>query len=97
MWREAANHICKEQTTKEEVNRALKNASENSLKGVLGFCSEELVSVDFMGCALSSTVDADCTMVVDKKLVKVVAWYDNETGFSTRMLDVCQMIGKSLA
>jgi len=83
-------------TTAEEVNRALKVASENSLKGVLGFSEEPLVSIDYTGCPASSSVDALSTMVVGKRLVKVVAWYDNEMGFSTRMVDVCQLIEKSL-
>ena len=83
-------------TTAEEVNRALKVASENSLKGVLGFSEEPLVSIDYTGCPASSSVDALSTMVVGKRLVKVVACYDNEMGFSTRMVDVCQLIEKSL-
>lgn len=84
------------QVTVEEVNRALKTASENTLKGVLGFSEEPLVSIDYTGCAASSTVDALSTMVIGGNLVKVVAWYDNEMGFSARMVDVSEMIGKSL-
>ena len=80
--------------TVEEVNRALKTASEKSLKGVLGYCEEPLVSIDFMGNPASSTVDAACTMVIQKRMVKVIAWYDNEVGFSTRMLDVSKMISE---
>lgn len=80
------------ETSVEEVNRVLKAASENSLKGVLGYSDEPLVSVDYIGNAFSSTVDSACTMVVGGKMVKVVAWYDNETGFSTRMIDVVSMI-----
>ena len=77
-----------QETSIEEVNRAMKSASEGPLKGVLGFSEEPLVSVDFMGNPNSSTLDAESTMVINKKLVKVVSWYDNEAGFSTRMLDV---------
>ncbi len=82
--------------TAEEVNRALKAASENTLKGILGFSEEPLVSIDYTGCKLSSIVDAACTMVVGKRLAKVVAWYDNEMGFSARMIDATRMMAKSL-
>jgi glyceraldehyde 3-phosphate dehydrogenase len=78
--------------TKEEVNRALQTAGQNALKGVLGFCEEPLVSIDFIGNTNSSTVDAMSTMVVDKRLVKVVAWYDNEMGFSARMVQVARLM-----
>lgn len=78
--------------TVEEVNRALKSASEKSLKGVLGFCEEELVSIDFNGCKNSSTVDSLSTMVIQKRMAKVISWYDNEMGFSARMIDVSRMM-----
>lgn len=80
------------ETSIEEVNRALKSASENALKGVLGFSEEPLVSIDYTGNPHSSIVDSLCTMVVGGDMVKVVAWYDNEMGFSTRMLDVAAML-----
>lgn len=83
-------------TTVEEINQALAAAAENELKGVLGYSDEPLVSTDYIGCTYSSVVDSMCTMVVNKNMVKVVAWYDNEMGFSNRMLDVAQMVGKSL-
>jgi len=83
--------------TVEEVNRALKNASENALKGVLGFSDEPLVSIDYTGDTHSSIVDSLSTMVIQKRLAKVVAWYDNEMGFSARMCDVTEMIAKDLA
>lgn len=83
-------------TSSEEVNRALKNASENALQGVLGFSDEPLVSVDYISNPNSSTVDSLLTMVVGGDLVKVVAWYDNEMGFSARMIDACKIIAKSL-
>ncbi len=79
-------------TTIEEVNRALKLASENSLKGVLGYSDEPLVSIDYVGNTLSSITDALSTMVIEKRMVKAVSWYDNEMGFSARMLDVANMI-----
>ena len=82
--------------TVEELNRALKSASENTLKGVLGFSEEPLVSIDYTGDTHSSIVDSLSTMVVQKRMAKVVAWYDNEMGFSARMCDVTEMIAKSL-
>jgi glyceraldehyde 3-phosphate dehydrogenase len=82
--------------TVEDLNRALKSASENALKGVLGFSDEPLVSIDFTGDVHSSIVDSLSTMVVQKRMAKVVAWYDNEMGFSARMCDVTEMIAKSL-
>lgn len=82
--------------TVEDLNRALQNASENTLKGVLGFSTEPLVSIDYTGDTHSSIVDSLSTMVVGKRLAKVVAWYDNEMGFSARMCDVAGMIGSSL-
>ncbi len=78
--------------TVEEVNAELEKAANGELKGVLGFCTEPLVSIDFTGCTNSSTVDSLCTMVMEKRMVKVVAWYDNEMGFSSRMIDVCKLI-----
>lgn len=80
--------------TVEEVNNAFRVASEGPLKGVLGYCTEPLVSSDFIGCTNSSTVDAELTMVLNKKLVKVISWYDNEMGFSARMVDVTAMMMK---
>ena len=74
------------ETSVEEVNSILKAASENELKGILGYNEEPLVSIDFNHCANSSTFDATQTKVIGN-LVKVVSWYDNEWGFSNRMLD----------
>lgn len=76
----------------EDVNAALKEASETSLKGVLGYSDLPLVSCDYNGCIDSSTVDAQTTYVVDN-MVKVLSWYDNETGYSYRMVDLAVMIG----
>ena len=81
-------------TSVEEVNAALKEASNGALKQVLGYSEEPLVSIDYNGCTASSTVDALSTSVVNGKLVKVLSWYDNETGFSHRMLDVAQLMVK---
>ena len=73
--------------TVDEVNTALKEASQSHLKGILAFCDEPLVSVDFNGSAVSSTVDGLSTMVVGD-MVKVLSWYDNEFGYSNRMVDL---------
>lgn len=78
-----------------DVNEALKEASEGSLKGVLGYSDAPLVSTDFNGSRLSSIVDAPTTYVVDD-MVKVLSWYDNEMGYSTRMVDLAAMIGEML-
>jgi len=82
-------------TTVEEVNSILKEAAEGPLKGVLAFCEDPLVSVDFNHDPASSTVDAGLTKVLNGKLVKVCAWYDNEWGFSNRMLDTALAVMKA--
>ena len=74
-------------TTKEEIDQAMRAASEGELKGVLTYCDEPLVSVDFNHNPASSIYDASLTQILDGRLVKVCAWYDNEWGFSNRMLD----------
>jgi glyceraldehyde 3-phosphate dehydrogenase len=88
-------NIDKKGVTSSEVNTALKQASADSLKGILGYSEAPLVSADFNGCALSSIVDAPNTYVIDD-MVKVLAWYDNETGYSTRMVDLAAMMGEQL-
>ena len=77
----------KRATTAKEVNDILRAASEGALKGILDYTEEPLVSVDFNHNPVSGTVDAQLTKVLDGTLVKVCAWYDNEWGFSNRMLD----------
>jgi glyceraldehyde 3-phosphate dehydrogenase len=85
--------LVEKKTTKEEVNAALKKASENGpLKGYLGYEENELVSADFRGDARSSIVDSLCTLVVGN-LVKVISWYDNEWGYSSRVRDLINFIG----
>jgi len=79
--------LAKRATTAEEVNGILRKASEGSLKGILDYTAEPLVSIDFNHNPASGTVDAQLTKVLDGTLVKVCAWYDNEWGFSNRMLD----------
>ena len=85
------------ETTAEEVNAVLKKAAEGPLKGILEYCTEPLVSVDFKGNPASSIVDSALTKVVDKKSVKAVAWYDNECGYSNRCVDLAVFIGNKLA
>jgi glyceraldehyde 3-phosphate dehydrogenase len=82
--------------TLEEVNAALKNASETSMKGILGFCEEPLVSIDFRGDERSSIIDAPSTMVIGDNMVKVVAWYDNEAGYSNRLADLTKYVAERL-
>jgi len=83
-------------TTKEELNSALRNAAENELKGVLQYTEEPLVSKDFNGNPHSSIVDGLSTNVIDGNMAKVLAWYDNEWGFSNRVVDLVNFISKSL-
>lgn len=78
-----------------EINAALKEAAEGELKGILGYSELPLVSSDFNGSTLSSIVDALTTYAVDD-MVKVLSWYDNEMGYSTRMVDLAAMIGTQL-
>jgi glyceraldehyde 3-phosphate dehydrogenase len=80
------------ETSVDGVNTALKKASEGELKGILGYTEEPLVSVDFNGTALSSIVDAPSTTVIEGRMVKVLSWYDNEMGYSSRMVDVAKFI-----
>ncbi len=88
-------NIDKSGVTATDVNNALQEASEGMLSGILGYCDQPLVSSDFNGSSLSSIVDAPNTYVVDN-MVKVLSWYDNEYGYSSRMVDVMAMIGRQL-
>ena len=78
-----------------EVNEALKAAADGELSGILGYCDLPLVSTDFNGNTLSSIVDAQTTYVVDQ-MVKVLSWYDNESGYSHRMVDLAALTGANL-
>ncbi len=83
--------------TADEVNAAFRDAAENELKGILQYCEEPLVSKDFNGNPYSSIVDAPSTMVMEGNMVKVLAWYDNEWGYSNRVVDLIGYItGKGL-
>jgi len=86
----------KRETTKEEVNALLKAAAEGPLKGVLGYSDEPLVSIDYNHDSHSSTIDSLETGVIDGKLVRVLSWYDNEWGFSNRMVDTTGALAKFL-
>jgi glyceraldehyde 3-phosphate dehydrogenase len=74
------------------VNAALKAAATGTLQGILQFCDEPLVSIDFRGNPHSSIVDADYTKVMDGDFIKVMAWYDNEWGYSNRCVDLLKKI-----
>ncbi len=78
--------------TREEVNAALKAAAEGSMKGILNYSEEPLVSIDYVGDAASSTVDSLSTMVMEGNMVKVLSWYDNEWGYSNRCADLAAYI-----
>ncbi|WP_324824408.1 type I glyceraldehyde-3-phosphate dehydrogenase [Sinanaerobacter sp. ZZT-01] len=79
-------------TSAEEVNEALKHAAENELKGILGFCEEPLVSIDFKQDDRSSIIDAQATMMIGERMVKILSWYDNEWGYSNRVVDLIQYV-----
>lgn len=83
----------KRDTTAEEVNALLKEASENELKGILGFEERPLVSIDYKGDQRSTIVDAQSTMVVGTRMVKIYAWYDNEMGYATRTAELVRTVG----
>lgn len=82
--------------TVKEVNQALKDASEDRMRDIIAFSEEELVSVDFTSSTYSAIVDAPLTKVIDGNLVKVLAWYDNESGYACRLRDLAVYIGKRI-
>jgi glyceraldehyde 3-phosphate dehydrogenase len=86
--------IAKKNTTAEEVNAAIKAASEGELKGILGYSTEPLVSIDFNHDSHSSTFAAEQTKVMDGNFVRILSWYDNEWGFSNRMSDTAVAFSK---
>jgi glyceraldehyde-3-phosphate dehydrogenase (NAD(P)) len=86
--------VVEKSTIKEQVNDVLKDAAEGYLKGVLAYTDLPLVSSDFQGTDVSSTVDSDLTIVLDGDLVKVVAWYDNEWGYSQRVVDLAELVAQ---
>jgi glyceraldehyde-3-phosphate dehydrogenase (NAD(P)) len=82
------------QTIVEEVNEVLKDAAEGDLKGILEYSELPLVSSDYRGSNASSIVDASLTMVMGSDMVKVMAWYDNEWGYSQRVLDLAELVAQ---
>jgi glyceraldehyde 3-phosphate dehydrogenase len=79
-----------------EINAVLKEAAGSCMKGIIGYCDEPLVSIDFVGNSHSAIVDAFSTMVVKDRTVKILAWYDNEWGYSCRVIDLAGFIGAHL-
>ena len=86
--------VVSRETSVKEINAIMKEASEKRMKGVLGYTEEPLVSIDYNGNPNSSTFDATGTFVVGGNFIRVLSWYDNEMGFSVRMLDVAARFGK---
>ncbi|KDM89778.1 ArsJ-associated glyceraldehyde-3-phosphate dehydrogenase [Photobacterium galatheae] len=85
----------KRDTTAEEVNQLLQDASQHELKGILGYEDRPLVSIDYKGDQRSTIVDALSTMVVGKRMVKIYAWYDNEMGYATRTAELVRKVGQA--
>jgi len=88
--------VLEKNTTTEEVNAALKSAAQGALKGILDYTEDPVVSSDMLHNPHSSIVDAALTKVLDGNLVKVVAWYDNEWGYSSRVVDLIALLAKKL-
>jgi len=88
--------ILKRNTTAEEVNNALKKASENELKGILGYTEDPIVSRDIVGSSYSAVVDGLSTRVMGGNMVKLISWYDNEWGYSCRLVDLMEYIARLL-
>jgi len=84
-------------TTKDEVNGVLKAASENGMKGIIKYCDLPLVSSDHAGTDESTIVDSDLTLVMGDNMVKVIAWYDNEWGYSQRVVDLAEVVARNWA
>ncbi len=82
--------------SKESINKALEEASHSSLKDIMGFSNEPLVSIDFMHNKLSSIVDGDLTMTVNNNMFKVLSWYDNEWGYSNRIIELTSFVAKKM-
>jgi len=87
--------ILKRNTTVEEVNSVLKKASENELKGILGYTEEPIVSRDIVGSSYSAIVDGLSTRVMEGNMVKIISWYDNEWGYSSRLVELMEYIARS--
>jgi glyceraldehyde-3-phosphate dehydrogenase (NAD(P)) len=81
-------------TIAEQLNEVLRNAAEGKMKGILKYCDEPLVSSDHVGTDESSIIDASLTMVMGGDLIKVMAWYDNEWGYSQRVVDLAEVVAR---
>merc|ERR1719437_366555 len=90
-------NVKKSGVTAEEVNAAFKKAAEGPMKGILAIEEKPLVSIDYRASDVSSTIDASLTMVMGESMVKVVAWYDNEWGYSQRVVDLAEIVAKNYA
>ncbi len=86
----------KKSVTVETINKALQDAANGPLKGLLGYTDEPLVSVDFLGDPHSSYVDGQMTLVTGDKMLKVISWYDNEWGYSNRLVELAQLVGSKM-
>ena len=86
--------VTQKRTTREEVNQALKEAADGPMKGILAYTDDPVVSSDMLHNPNSSIVDTELTKVLDGNLIKVVAWYDNEWGYSMRCVDLCEFLAK---
>jgi glyceraldehyde 3-phosphate dehydrogenase len=86
--------VLAKETTYDEIKAAMKDASEGELKGVLGYTEEKVVSTDFRGEAKTSVFDADAGIMLDPTFVKIVSWYDNEWGYSNKVLEMVRVIAK---
>jgi glyceraldehyde 3-phosphate dehydrogenase len=86
--------VLKTPATKDEINAAMKEASEGELKGVLGYTADDVVSTDFRGCALTSIFDSKAGISLDSNFAKVVSWYDNEWGYSNKVVEMARVIAK---
>lgn len=86
--------VLEKPATMEAINAAMKAASENELKGILGYTEEAVVSTDFRGCPLTSIYDAKAGISLDDNFAKVVSWYDNEWGYSNKVLEMARVICK---
>jgi len=84
--------VLKKNVTKEDINSALKDAAKGKLKDILDVCDKPLVSIDYLGSPFSSSVDALSTSVIDGNLMKIISWYDNEWGYSNRVIDLIKYI-----
>jgi glyceraldehyde 3-phosphate dehydrogenase len=86
--------VLAKETTYDEIKAAMKAAADGELKGVLGYTEDKVVSTDFRGEAKTSVFDADAGIMLDPTFVKVVAWYDNEWGYSNKVLEMVKVIAK---